>query len=170
MSTTATEDYVAKRAELLANLVLTRQKGVDVFRFQEPHESGLHLLATLPSIGGAQTGLPVLPKIGVEVLGTDEPLDSDDDATAYARRHWKDRRGKGFSLTPIVLFLFSMEGDKGYFGWIMEPRVSKGREPTLTRVLLPVMTKITKTSAEVIFRESEAWYKAMVQLLLRDET
>jgi hypothetical protein len=32
------------------------------------------------------------------------------------------------------------------------------------------MTQITKTSAEVMFREAEAWYEAMVQLLLREKT
>jgi hypothetical protein len=167
MSTTVVEDYVAKRAELLANLVLTRQKGVVVFRFQDPEDAGMHLLATLPSIGGVDTGLPVLPRIGVEVLGTEESLKTEADATAYVRKDRRDRQG--FFLGPIVLLLFSMEGDAGYFGWIMEPRVSKSEGPTLTRVVAPAMTKITKTSTEVIFRESETWYAATVQLLLRDK-
>src|SRR6266508_117903 len=114
MNTTATEDYVAKRAELLANLVLTRQKGVEVFRFQDSSDVGVNLFALLPSIGGVQNGLPILPRIGVKVMGTDDPLETEDDATTYVRKHWQGRHGKGLFLWPTVLLLFSMEGDKGY--------------------------------------------------------
>lgn len=169
MSTAATEDYVAKRAELLANLVLTREKGVEVFPFEEPKEAGMHLIALLPSIGGGRADLPILPRVGVEVMGTDDTLETEEEATAYARKHWKDRKGKGFFLGPVVLLLFSMDGDKGYFGWLMEPQVSQGEGPTLTRVFSPTMTRISKTSTEVIFRASQAWYEAMVQLLLREK-
>lgn len=166
MSTTA-EDYVAKRAELLAKLVLTRREGVEVVRSEDPDDSGLHLVAFLPSISD-QSKLPFLPCVGVEVMGTDEPLESEDTATAYVREHWEDRERKGFSFRPVVLLLFSMEGDKGYFGWLMEPRVGASEGPTLTRVFSPAMTKITKPSTESIFRASEAWSEAMVKLVVRD--
>ena len=129
----------------------------------------LRLEAAGPDVDEA-VAKPILPRIGVEVMGTDEPLEVEDDATAYARRHWKERQGRGFSLLPIVLFLFSMEGDKGYYSWLLKPNVSNNGGPTLTPHFSPTMTKITKTAAEVIFREAETWYEAMVQLLLRDKT
>jgi hypothetical protein len=32
------------------------------------------------------------------------------------------------------------------------------------------MTRITRTSTETIFKQSEAWFEAMLDLLLRDKT
>jgi hypothetical protein len=165
MSTATTEDYVAKRAELLATLVLTRQKDVHLARFQAPQETGMDLLVQLPSLKGGDKGYQ--PYIGVEVMGTDDSLETEDEATVYANRHREDRPA-GFCLSPIVLLLFSMDGDKGYFSWLMEPKVTK-EGPTLTRASSLNMTKITKISIDVIFRESADWYKATVPLLLRDK-
>src|SRR5437763_1021408 len=87
-------DYVAKRAELLARLALTRQKDVRLLGFEADADIGLDFLVQLPSIGEPK-GLPILPCIGIEVIGTDEPLETEDQATAYANRHRKERP-KGF--------------------------------------------------------------------------
>src|SRR6266540_3961081 len=129
MNTTATEDYVAKRAKLLATLVLTRQKDVQPLDFQATTDIGVDLIVTLSSIGESKFGPPVRPSLGVEIMGTDDPLETEAEATAYANQHREDRPS-GFFLGPIVLFLFSMDGDKGYFGWILEPKVSKSEGPT----------------------------------------
>jgi hypothetical protein len=167
MNTTATEDYVAKRADLLATLVLTRQKDVQLLRFQAPTDTGVDLIVQLPSIGESKHEPPIRPFIGVEVMGTDEALETEVEATTYANRHREDRPAV-ICLGPIVLFLFSVDGDRGYFGWIMEPQVTK-EGPTLTRASSLNMTKITKSSTDVIFREVADWYKATVPLLLRDK-
>jgi hypothetical protein len=168
MSTTATEDYVAKRAELLANLVLTRQKDVQVHRYQASADVGMDLIVQLPSVGAAKSQL-FRPCFGVVVMGTDDSLETEVEATAYANRHWEDRPTMSFFVAPIVLFLFSMDGDKGYFSWVLEPKVTKTEGPTLTRVSSFEMTKITKASTEAIFRESAVWVEAMFQLLIRDK-
>jgi hypothetical protein len=167
MSTAATDDYVAKRAKLLATLVLTRQKDVRPVEFHAESDIGVDLIVALPSFGEGKSGEPIRSALGVEIMGTDDPLETEVEATAYANRHREDRPA-GFFLGPIVLFLFSMDGDKGYFSWIMEPKIAK-EGPTLTRAALFDMTKITKTSTEVIFRESAAWFEAMYQTLLRDK-
>jgi hypothetical protein len=168
MSTAATEDYVAKRAKLLATLVLTRQKDVHPLDFHATEDVGIDLIVVLPSIGESKYETPVRISLGVEVMGTDDSLETETAATAYANQHREDRPA-GFFLGPIVLLLFSMDGDKGYFSWIMEPKVTKAEGPTLTRVSSLDMTKITKTSTEIIFHESAAWFEAMFQILLRDK-
>ena len=168
MSTAATEDYVAKRAKLLATLVLTRQKNVRPIDFHAAIDVGVDLIVQLPSIGESKFGPPILPSLGVEVMGTDDSLETEAEATAYANRH-RENRPAGFWMGPIVFLLFSMNGDRGYFSWILEPKVTKAEGPTLIRVSSLDMTKITKTSTEVIFRESAAWFEVMSQVLLRDK-
>jgi hypothetical protein len=48
-----------------------------------------------------------------------------------------------------------MEGDQGYFSWVMEPRVDREQGPSLTWVESPDMTKITKKSIEDVFDRAE---------------
>ena len=167
MNTTSIKEYVAKRAELLANLVLTRNKDVQLLRFQAPEDVGLDLFVQLPS-DILTDGIPIQPCVGVKILGTDDSLETEADATAFVDQHWNDRLMKGLFLVPLVLFLFSMEGDKGYFGWILEPKVTR-EGPTLTPVSSLTMTKITKTSTDVIFRAATAWFDAMHSVVVRDK-
>lgn len=102
----------------------------------------------------------------MEVIGTDEPLGTEAEATAYANWHRADRSAGGSFVVPIVLLVFSMEGDKGYFGWILEPRVGTSGEPTLAPA---TVLKFTKTSTESIFRDSTSWFEAMFQVLLPEK-
>jgi hypothetical protein len=168
MSTAATVDYVAQRAELLAQLVLTRRRSVRVLSFKEPADIGLEFIVQLPPLlKGGKTSQPQ-SCFGVQVEGTSEPLEDERRATAYAKQQWKHLSLKGFFLAPIAFLLFSMEGDRGYFSWLMEPQVKPGRDPSLTRVTSPDMTKITKMSIDIVFDEVERWFEAMAEILLRD--
>ncbi len=161
---TATADYVAKRAELLAQLVLTRRKGVGLLSFTEAADTGLGLVAQLP-VPDLGHDRQIQPYLNVQVQGTEEPFEDDRSATACGKRHWKP-----FSLfmAPAVFLLFSMEGDQGYFSWMLEPRVDDEKGPTLTWVENPEMTKITRKSIEHVFDRTEEWFKAMADILLRD--
>ena len=67
------------------------------------------------------------------------------------------------------MFLFSVEGDKGYFGWVLEPTAEKVTAPALTPNTALDMVKLTKTSTDTIFRKATAWSEAMHPLLLRNK-
>jgi hypothetical protein len=156
-------EYVEKRAELLAHLVLTRRKDVRVFKFQESEDAGLDLVARLLTpVGDGE----IYPTFGIQVMGTDEPLANERVATKYAMNRWRHRASKGNFLFPIVVLLFSMEGDQGYFSWVMQPDVTNEASPTLTRVSLD-MTRITKASIDEMVEDVVHWFQATAELLLK---
>ena len=80
MSTAATVDYVAKRAKLLAELVLTRQRDVQLVHFQAPADAEMEvdLIASLPSVAETRFGGPFRPSLGVQVMGTEQALDTEE--------------------------------------------------------------------------------------------
>ena len=165
---TVTVDYVAKRAELLAQLVLTRRKGVQLLSFTVGSHMGIDLIAQLPPLRPSNHDKPIQPYLCVQVRGTSEPLEDEQTATAYAKRYWESEQPSGMFLSPVVSFLFSVDGDKGYFSWAMEPRVDGEEGPSLSRVEVPEMTKITRKSIDAILDEVEKWFDAMSDRFFRD--
>jgi len=153
--------YVAQRAELLANLVLTRRKDVEVIPLHQK-DVGIDLVARVrqPVMGGQ-----VLPMFGVEVKGTVNPLADDEAATRFANARAKRRPSSGLFLFPIAIFLFSVEGDVGYYCWLLEPSVPRDRSPRLDRVSNLSMHKITKRSLDDMVQQVVAWFEAMGDLL-----
>jgi hypothetical protein len=157
----AVKQYNLQRAELLAELVLTRRKDVQVGRMGQHHDAGIDLVARVnhPVMNGA-----ILPHFGIEVNGTTEALDDEQAATRYAKRH-HERDLKGLWFCPIVLFLFSMEGDQGYYSWLLEPAVSKERTPSLTKVAHLEMNKISKKSIDDLIEQVVEWFNVMAEMV-----
>jgi hypothetical protein len=169
MSTATVADYTAKRAELLAALVLTRREGARVVAFKDPQEDGFLVQLPRPD-EGAKKNQHLQPYFSVHVGGTNDRLDDERRAAAHVRGLWKglSEEGFGFFLAPVVFLLFSMEGDQGYFTWVLEPRVDREKGPSLTRVESPEMTRITKRSIEEVFDRVEEWFKATAVFFFRE--
>jgi hypothetical protein len=165
----ATGNYIAQRADLLAQLVLTRRKGARIVSFAQANETGIDFIAQLPPLPDEGHDGKIKPYLCVHVKGTSATLEDERAAAAYSRQHWKPISGKAFFLAPVIFLLFSMEGDQGYFSWVMEPRVDREQGPSLTWVESPDMTKITKKSIEDVFDRTEQWFKAMAEIVLRDK-
>jgi hypothetical protein len=158
------KDYGVQRAELLANLVLTRRKDVHVYPVGEKYDVGIDLFVrVMIPVMDRQ----VLPTFGVQVKGTPHPLIDEQAATRHAKG-FKQTPLKGLFLFPIVVFLFSMEGDKGYYSWLMEPYVSSEASPTLERASTLHMTKIQKGSVDDIVHRVVEWFEAMGSFLLQN--
>lgn len=157
--TDSVTDYNAKRAMILAQLVLTRRKGIFLFPFPAGsdrgpiHPGGTDFIAIFQH-GGAH--------LFARVKGTDEVLDNEKAAFAYCAKHWKSMYAEGFLFAPAIFLLFSVEGDQGYFSWVLEPQVDREKGPTLTRLESPAMRKITKKPIEDVFDQVDEWYKAMM--------
>ena len=86
MSTDTDTLLVARRAELLAEFALTSRKGVEVIGFPDPDDSGIDLMARLPSLKPSLAGKNIQPYLCVQVKGTAQPLESEVAASAFARR------------------------------------------------------------------------------------
>jgi hypothetical protein len=166
MSTRAEAEYVGRRAELLAQLVLTRRKGVSVLSLGSG-DVGIDLVAHLPPIPVQGFVKPIQPSLAVLVKGTSEELDRVEDASAYARESWKPRSANPLILSPVVVLLFSMEGDQGFYSWLEKPRLYPEGAPGLVFLEKPDKIKSTLKSIEHVFDEVEAWYTRMAQILLR---
>src|SRR5436190_803186 len=113
------QSYIHERGELLAKLVLTRRKDIEVGDLGNL-DAGVDLFVRIsrPLMGGE-----IKPHFGVTVKATDDSLPSEAAATAYINAH-QDRPLRGVFLFPIVLFLFSMDGDQGYYSWLFGPSVT----------------------------------------------
>jgi hypothetical protein len=149
-----------QRAELLANLVLTRRKDVQVLSFGDQADVGIDLLARIdkPLLNGQ-----FLPSFAVQVLGTADPLADEESASRYVNRRWKHRPPRFGLLCPIAVFLFSMDGDVGYYGWLMEPHVTKEEGPRLTLVSPLGMMRINKRVIDDLIDRVEKWFEAVAE-------
>jgi hypothetical protein len=166
MGTRAEADYVGRRALLLAQLVLTRRKGVWVFSYGNA-DNGTDLFAKLPSMPVKGLDQPIQPSLAVLVKGTSVELDSEEDANAYAKKTWKPLSANPLMLSPLAVMIFSMEGDQGFYSWLMEPKLYDEGAPGLDFVETPDMTKITRKSIDQMLDKVESWYTAMAGVLLR---
>ncbi len=166
MSTRAEAEYVGRRSELLAQLVLTRRKGVSVFSLGNG-DIGIDLVAHLPPMPVKGLEKPIQSSLAVVVKGTSAALDREEDANSYAKRTWKPLSANALILSPVVVLLFSMEGDRGFYSWLMEPRLYGEGVPGLDFVETPDMTKITRKTIDHVFDEVESWYTMMAGVLLR---
>jgi|GEM_PF-3452296 len=160
-------DYVAKRADLLAQVVLTRRKDVRVLPLGDKDDVGIdffvHLMEPI-------AGLPVNPYFGIQVKGTSSPLEDEKAANRFATQVARGMAAQAFILAPIVLMVFSMAGDRGYWGWIMEPSTEGPNDPSLTRTERIHMTEIDDDSLEELFSRITAWFETMGEVLLRHQT
>jgi hypothetical protein len=158
--------YVGQRAELLAQLVLTRRKDVEVISVGEAFDTGIDLFVRIrhPVMNGQ-----VLPMFGVQVKGTNEPVPNVQFANSYINAGLRHRQTKGLFLFPLVLFLFTMDGDIGYYSWLMKPTVLAGNGPALARVESFEMAKIDKHSIDKMISHVIKWFDAMGEILGRKE-
>jgi hypothetical protein len=167
MSTVSSvERYTDQRAILLANLVLTRRPDVRILPFQEGEDSGIDLIAQVVSEGNPD-GL--IPSFAVEVKGTSRTLPDEASAVKYGNQHAKQRAARrGFIFLPTLVFLFSMDGDLGYYSWIMEPAVNAKGGPSLTRVSPLCFQRIGKETLDTIIARVQDWIQAMAKALLKN--
>jgi hypothetical protein len=164
-ATKSEKEYVGKRAELLAQLVLTRRKDIEVIPVGEKFDVGIDLVVRIhhPFMNGQ-----ALPAFGVQVKGTNQPIPDEHRANEYANAGVKHRKTRGFFLFPLVVFLFSMDGDVGYYGWLMKPEVSNETGPSLSRVESFEMTMIRKKSIDDMITQIRFWFEKMSDILTKD--
>jgi hypothetical protein len=161
--TDSIKEYVARRAELLTNLVLTKRKDVRILTIEGSKDVGVDFIV---QVVNPIVGEKVFPGFGVQVKGTSQELPDEDAATKFAAKDWKLQSAKEFFLFPIVCFLFSMENDVGYYSWLLRPQVGKDASPGLIGVSPPEMKKITKRTADEIISQVSKWFEVMAEMLL----
>lgn len=157
--------YTDERAELLAKLILTRRKDLQLVSFEDRQDLGIDMIIRMSNPQGAEE--LVAPYFAAQIMGVSDPLENEEAATKYASRNWKRRPAKSLWLCPILVMLFTVEGDVGYYSWLMEPDVGKEDEPSLTRVSSPSMRKLNNKAVDEIIERVREWFEAMSDLLVR---
>lgn len=142
--------YVAKRAESMAIMMLTRLSNVHVQQFERDY--GLDLLV---SIGTKSFGRV----FGIEVKGTINISSFISRNGTLKKRVLKQIRSMVVEYPfPIGIFVFDMNEDNGYFSWITAPIVT-ATGSAVTTIQDPVSLVPLKTEMiEQIIKQVNNWY------------
>ncbi len=142
--------FIGQRAELLAAVTFTRLPGVMVR--QQPAESGLDLLVTLPADRGGRV-------FGVEVMGA-RHRDSyfTPDGHMHAEVVQRVEKQAGDSPFPVGIAVFDVSDDSGFFGWLLAPTESDAGDPKLERRQSVVVMPITTGELNRIVHDVNHWY------------
>jgi hypothetical protein len=103
------------------------------------------------------------------VRGTITSLPNVDQATSYlGTTNWY-RKSQGelsprYSF-PVIVLLFSMNDDKGYFAWSIEPFVDRTGKPKLKLNDEPFCTPFDRSSLATIVDRVNEWHDSLVALL-----
>jgi hypothetical protein len=155
--------YTEERAELLAKLILTRRKDLQVVSFADREELGIDMIVRILQAGADEQ--MVSPYFAAQILGTSDLLEDEDAATKFANRNGKHRPTQMLWLCPILVLLFTVERDVGYYAWLLKPDVSAKEGPSLTRVQSLSMKKLSNKTVDEIIRQVRDWFEAMRELL-----
>ncbi len=153
-------DMVARRAELLARVVLTRRLNIDVFPLDAGGEMGIDYLGSI-----RDEKVPGFLLFGVLVWGTSDELNTPEDAAKHARAKRKKLHKRNRYFIPVIILLFSMHKDEGFFSWLVEPCEDTAQLMDVAELDFQAFT--TKQLDHLIKRITD-WYKRLAGTVLAD--
>ena len=102
------------------------------------------------------------------VWGTEKELADDEEATKYLARRWKqlqkDAKSRTFYYLPVIILLFSMVNDTGYYAWLFEPSVENGQPKLLQHTELWA-EKFVKRKLDLVVERILSWYDRFSQMI-----
>jgi hypothetical protein len=149
------QTYIRQRLIALATVHLTRRKDLEVTR------SNLGLVDLV--VGLVREGEVLRKEFGVILRGTIEPLDTEDQASKRLNSMRVEQKGGRLNM-PVCVFLFSMQGDEGYYDWQARPSVEGGRV-TLECGRRFSAKRLDVHSIDEIVKSVEGWYEALYRLI-----
>jgi hypothetical protein len=145
------EWFIAERTRALALVALTRRGDLAV-RSAAP-DTGLQLTVSI-----TKDNAPAVRQFGVRLIGTLRPED-DADRDQAIRAAAKALLRAGAFPYPVVLFHFTMEGDRGHYAWVAEPVVEDGAPRLLTHES-PRVHELGRATLDDIVARVDGWYDA----------
>lgn len=142
---------IAERAQSLALVLLTRREDLDIAESRA--DVGFDLLVTLRP--GPKPGVR---QFGVELWGRWPRLAADQATKVLQPRLQKLLRHAPFPY-PVVVFVFTMEDDRGWYAWSAEPSVTdQGAE--LIQHGEPSCHPLDAQALDEIIDAVDRWYDA----------
>jgi hypothetical protein len=120
--------YISFRAEALAIVCLTDRDDLLVSQQQKDKDTGLDLLVKITKDGNYTGRI-----FGVEVKATvssSELIEHDDMFKLKNQEYNKLKNFRDLPF-PVCLFFFTLDNDKGYYRWILEPIIKEGNNVAL---------------------------------------
>ena len=153
------------RTEALARVFLTRRADVEVAPFGSGIESGIDLyVRIIPSKEGDPGGLF---GFGVQLRGTGISLPDEAAANRYGRHlrpgkiHGREREFQQYYF-PVLVLLFTMDEDRGYYAWVTEPILAADEcKPHLRRATKLEFSRIQRDTIDDIVERVRGWYKEL---------
>ena len=111
--------YIGLRSEALAKVYLTRRNDLIISQPQAQGAGGLDIIVTITKDGNFSGRM-----FGVELKATasSSELIQQDDFFKLKNRSWNNYFKCFKDLPfPMCLFFFTLDNDKGYYRWILEP-------------------------------------------------
>ena len=155
--------FIAQRAELLATLFLTRREEVEIVRLGDKSDELFDFYINVKAAEGKGN---TFGRIGVKTYGVSPAIADAAAAKKLVHKRIEDPQAMPRIPIPVVVMLFSMENDEGYYGWLKEPQV-QGEHPLLVIPQTVDMKPLdTKAVNEIVDRSLE-WSTRLWTLLNR---
>lgn len=154
LSARPSSDILAHRSESLALVALTRRKDVQPIRFDVGE---VDFLVRLAGTTGEREQFRCL---GIAVKGTENAVASTGKASVLANSMFRVRGANpsGFYF-PVLALLFTMENDKGYYAWMMQPGIDEAQEePKLWKKSKLNCGLFTDDACDEIIESVRDWY------------
>lgn len=150
--------FIEQRTKALAVVALTRRRDL-VINWLEDDSSGMDMYVRI----GPPSKQQFVRSFGVLLKGTAHPIPTVKVATSEINKRIPPDRRKWHSF-PVLIMLFSMEQDKGYWAWYTEPSI-EGDNPKLSFPEKFTCNVINEKHIEEIVQIVDAWYDALYRIL-----
>jgi|SRR5579864_781742 len=157
---TTQKRFIAERVRALAIVYLTRRE--DLIVTEEPTDVGVDLWVTL-NLEHKEGHR----KFAVELEGGWAAVTADDANTTLYRSMQRMLRDGPFPF-PVVLFFFTMENNKGWYTWAVEPVVSSGGDFELVQHGEAACRPLNSGAIDEIVEAVDAWYDAFFAKATRE--
>jgi hypothetical protein len=158
----ATNSFIEQRARILAMVQLTTRTDLHVDDLAE--DSGFDLLVRIAPEGEARQ---FIKAFGVELKGTIRPVRDTEDAARHLRGGSSKKRGSPLPKYsfPVLVLLFSMQDDRGYYAWRAEPAIARTTEPRLRIHETLLFSNFDRVAVGEIVARVDEWYDKLFVLL-----
>jgi hypothetical protein len=157
------KDYVGQRAETLAREFLTRSPDVELHRFDSGQVD--YILTLRPHPISKPHGFMAF---GAIVKGTERDIAEEAAASRYLMSHMFEKKNKSRApdyFIPMIVIVYSVKSNVGYFAWISKPEVVEGKPILQTSDELECH-RINQESLDDMISCVRSWYDQLADQML----
>ncbi|MEH1872067.1 DUF4365 domain-containing protein [Nostoc sp.] len=147
--------YIARRAESLAIVYLTRRDDLIISQPTPKPNQELDFLITITK-DGVYTGR--LFGIEVKAIDSTSNLNKHNDILKLDKNRLNIVQKFQDLPFPVCLFFFILENDKGYYKWILEPKINGQKQVSLNFNEDEELKKLDDKEIANIISSVNSWY------------